>query len=337
MIKICSFFKIKEKEFFIPFDSQKKPRSKPPTLGNHSKRAKDETDKCQLEDNKPDSVGFVIGHDLVSPDPKSEFAKAKKKEFIMNQCMKRKAEQEEKLRVMKDELSKKGEEERKKREQIEKRKEENRLRREAILEQHRLRKLQEETEKEGGTLGKLIDSKTSTLRNRHNLSSLNRTRPKSIHVSSNVSSTAGQQDQSTSNFPSLDFRNSSSKLVSDHLDAALIQYPSSVISNFHSSPFANSLRPQSSLSTNSTAMKKLYMNSSSKHNLPSLPPFMLGNSRLHKGSGSSDGVSEIGSTYSEYTGPKLYAKPIQKSNRGLLSFISLNRSIICSTELRVIS
>ena len=257
----------------------------------------------------------MIGHDLISPDPKSEFAKAKKKEFIMNQSMKRKAEQEEKLRVLKDETSRKCEEERKKREQIEKRKEENRSRREAILEQHRLRKLQEEVEKEGGTIGKLIDSKSTTLRNRHqNLSSLNRARPKTIHLSSNVN-----QDQN--NFASLDFR-ASSKLVSDHLDAALINnhnYSNSILSNtnnsFTSSSFTNSLRPQSSLSTN--AMKKLYTNSSSKHNLPSLPPFMLGTNRLHKGSGSSDGVSEIGSTYSEYTGPKLYVKPIQKSNRGM--------------------
>lgn len=235
------------------------------------------------------------------------------------------AEQEEKLRALKDEMTKKGEEERKKREELDKRKEENRLRKEAILEEHRMRKLlQEDAEKQGGTLGKMMDSKLSTLKNRHNLSSLSRTRPKSIHISSNVSSTTGQQDQSTnSNFNSLDFRNASSKLVSDHLDAALIQYPSSMISNFHSSSFANSLRPQSSLSTNSNAMKKLYMNSSSKHNLPSLPPFMLGNNRLHKGSGSSDGVSEIGSTYSEYTGPKLYVKPIQKSNRGMKIACSL--------------
>lgn len=307
-----------EKGFFIPFDTgNKKPKSKPPILNNHNK--KDDDIKSIIQQ---DAVGFVIGHDLVDPDPKSEFAKAKKKEFIMNQSMKRKAEQEEKLRVLKDEMNKKCEEERKKREQSEKRKEENRLRREAILEQHRLRKLQEDAEKEGGTIGKLIDSKSSTLRNRHNLSNLNRARPKSIHISSNVNSSATQD---LTNFSSLDFR---SKLVSDHLDAALTtnNYPNSSLmssSNNFSSPFTNSLRPQSSLSTNSTAMKKLYSNNSSKHNLPSLPPFMLGSNRLHKGSGSSDGVSEIGSTYSEYTGPKLYVKPTQKSNRGIVCVFDL--------------
>lgn len=265
---------------------------------------------------QPDAVGFVIGHDLVNPDPKSEFAKAKKKEFIMNQSMKRKAEQEEKLRALKDQMNRKGEAERKKREESEKRKEENRARREAILEQHRLRKLQEESEKEGGTIGKLVDSKSSTLRNRHNLSSLSRARPKTIHLSSNVASTAAPDGQSA--FASLE-QYRASKLVSDHLDAALLSNNYSSGHTFTSSSFANSLRPQSSLSTNSMAMKKLYNHnsSSSKHNLPSLPPFMLGN-RLHKGSGSSDGVSEIGSTYSEYTGPKLYVKPTQKSNRGEL-------------------
>lgn len=263
-----------------------------------------------------DAVGFVIGHDLVNPDPKSEFAKAKKKEFIMNQSMKRKAEQEEKLRALKDQMNRKGEAERKKREELEKRKEENRARREAILEQHRLRKLQEESEKEGGTLGKLVD-KAATLRNRHNLT---RARPKTIHLSSNVASST--PDGPSNAFASLE-QYRASKLVSDHLDAALLSsnYSNNSVSNhnFTSATFANSLRPQSSLSTNSMAMKKLYTNSgsASKHNLPSLPPFMLGN-RLHKGSGSSDGVSEIGSTYSEYTGPKLYVKPTQKSNRGEL-------------------
>lgn len=273
---------------------------------------------------QPDAVGFVIGHDLVNPDPKSEFAKAKKKEFIMNQSMKRKAEQEEKLRLLKDQINRKGEAERKKREEQDKRKEENRARREAILEQHRLRKLQEEAEKEGGTIGKLVDSKAGgTLRNRQQVGSLNRARPKTIHLSSNMA--VGSTD-GPANFASLE-QYRASKLVSDHLDAALLSSNystnNSVTShnNFTSSSFANSLRPQSSLSTNSMAMKKLYTNhtnsgSASKHNnLPSLPPFMLG-SRLHKGSGSSDGVSEIGSTYSEYTGPKLYVKPTQKSNRG---------------------
>ena len=279
---------------------------------------------------QPDAVGFVIGHDLVNPDPKSEFAKAKKKEFIMNQSMKRKAEQEEKLRLLKDQLSRKGEAERKKREELDKRKEENRARREAILEQHRLRKLQEESEKEGGTIGKLVDPKAGgTLRNRAQLGSLNRARPKTIHLSSNMAT--GSADNQT-NFASLE-QYRASKLVSDHLDAALLSSAysnNSVVShnNFTSSSFANSLRPQSSLSTNSMAMKKLYNHTnsgSSKHNLPSLPPFMLG-SRLHKGSGSSDGVSEIGSTYSEYTGPKLYVKPTQKSNRGGLFEFCLNFS-----------
>ena len=282
-----------------------------------------------------DAVGFVIGHDLVNPDPKSEFAKAKKKEFIMNQSMKRKAEQEEKLRVLKDQMNRKGEAERKKREELEKRKEENRMRREAILEQHRLRKLQEESEKEGGTLGKLVDSKASTLRNRHNLSSLSRARPKTIHLSSNVASSAAPDGQS--NFASLE-QYRASKLVSDHLDAALLSsnYSNNAVSNhnFTSATFANSLRPQSSLSTNSMAMKKLYNHTnsgSSKHNLPSLPPFMLGN-RLHKGSGSSDGVSEIGSTYSEYTGPKLYVKPTQKSNRGEFAVFACVRNSIGMNE-----
>jgi hypothetical protein len=197
---------------------------------------------------------------------------------------------------------------RKKRESADKRKEESRLRREAILEQYRMRKMQDETDKDGKTDSKLnlfMGKGSATLRNR-TTAGLHRGRPKSIHVSTNV-----QNVQSVDRSNLLESLRGSN-LVSDHLDAAMISFPS-VVSGY--STFGSG-RPQSSLSTNSAALKKL--TSAGKHsNLPSLPSFLISN-KMPRGSGSSDGVSEIGSTYSEYTGPKLYVKPTQKSNRGII-------------------
>ena len=121
-----------------------------------------------------------------------------------------------------------------------------------------------------------------------------------------------------------------SKLVSDHLDAAMISYPS-VMSSYGG---YGTVRPQSSLSASSAALKKIAQ-SGARPNLPSLPPFLI-SSKLLRGSGSSDGVSEIGSTYSEYTGPKLYVKPTQKSNRGKCEFSWSKRLKLFNFETTII-
>jgi len=73
-------------------------------------------------------------------------------------------------------------------------------------------------------------------------------------------------------------------------------------------------RPGSSMSNaNCSAMPRRLQSPTSR--FPQLPT----SSMLNRYRGpSSDGASDAGSTFSEYTGPKLYVKPTQKSNRGII-------------------
>ncbi|RWS13538.1 calmodulin-regulated spectrin-associated protein 2-like protein [Dinothrombium tinctorium] len=324
---------ITEKGFFIPLgDDKPKPK---PTLRQRPKvqrkfGSREGTETCDNEnlnnakrDQEPkradverDSsktfisphpptpgVGFVIGQDLVNPDPHSEMEMAKKKEMIMLQSMRRKQEQECKRILKEQELARKKEEERCRKEEMERKKEEEKLRRQMILEQYRQRKCQEEADKNGlsGTA-----STTSSNSSRNNTVVLhrqmrgrpssggNKPRPKSYHVSASQ-----MQD-----YASLDPKASR---ITDDIDSTYT-YNSSM-----SSGGVNSCsRPQSALSGNSVAHRRM---PSPNSRLPALPPsLMLGR---HRGP-PSDGASDVGSTFSEYTGPKLFVKPTQKSNRGII-------------------
>ncbi|GIX91300.1 hypothetical protein CDAR_128031 [Caerostris darwini] len=145
--------------FYIPLEKEsRKPKPRPQknlktgenTVPN-SVSVKNVPTKLKEDTN---SLGFVIGADLVHPDPNAETEMARKKEMIMNMSIQRKAEYERKRIQKEKEYAKLKEEERRKQEDLERKREEEKRRREAILEQYRQRKLQEELEKEGALLPK---------------------------------------------------------------------------------------------------------------------------------------------------------------------------------------
>jgi calmodulin-regulated spectrin-associated protein len=235
---------------------------------------------------------------------------ARKKESIMIQSLKRRAEQEAKRLKKEQDLAHKREEERLRRENSEKKKEEERIKRQFILEQYRQRKAAEEAEKNGSIGNSNTYSSRDSNRNnntlvlnrpsRQRLFSSSKPRPKSLHVSaSNI------QDYS-----SLDCKPSR---IMDDTDSC---------QNMLSSNSANS-RPQSAMSAQSqnsafslsTARRLPSPTQSHSSNVPSFPSgFMLSKFRGPP----SDGASDAGSTFSEYTGPKLFVKPSQKSNKVLI-------------------
>jgi hypothetical protein len=111
-------FFLSDKGFFILFEDEKKPRLMPPSLRSRIKGktdAKDMQTAIVSETLSADSqqaiksIGFVIGPE---PDPMSELEKAKKKELIVIQSLKRRAEQESQRIIKEDELSKQREMER---------------------------------------------------------------------------------------------------------------------------------------------------------------------------------------------------------------------------------
>jgi hypothetical protein len=264
----------------------------------------------QLSNSVSPGVGFVIGADLVNPEPSYEDEMARRKESIMIQSLKRRAEQEAKRLKKEQELAHKREEERLRREHSEKKKEEERIKRQFILEQYRQRKAAEEAEKNGSIGNSSTFSSRDSNRNnstlvlnrpsRQRLFSAPKPRPKSLHVSaSNI------QDYS-----SLDCKPSR---IMDDTDSC---------QNLLSSNSANS-RPQSAMSAQSqnsafslsTARRLPSPTQSHPSNVPSFSSgFMLSRFRGPP----SDGASDAGSTFSEYTGPKLFVKPSQKSNKVLI-------------------
>lgn len=193
-----------------------------------------------------------------------------------------------------------------KRDVQEKKREEERVKRQAILEQYRLRKAQEEAENEGNQQNFMPiknsakNSGTVVLnrpaRMRPNSTGAGKPRPKSLHVSA---STMGD-------YTSLDQRASR---VTDDIDANY-----SVYSGSNHNAGIGSSRPQSAMSGHSITSRKLPSPTSSNH--PSMPPnLVLG--RHYRGP-PSDGASDAGSTFSEYTGPKLFVKPTSKSNKCII-------------------
>lgn len=184
------------------------------------------------------------------------------------------------------------------------------MRRQIILEQYRQRKAQEDANKDESSSNFSNLSKDSVrngstlLLNRPSRSrpaSGTKPRPKSLHVSaSNI------QD-----YTSLDPKPSR---ITDDIGTNYTNY-----SNYNASIALNpsgsksNSRPGSSMSTTNNSRRL----PSPTSRLPQLPAScILGR---YKGGPSSDGASDAGSTFSEYTGPKLYVKPTAKSNRGIIT------------------
>ncbi|KFM66438.1 Short spindle protein 4, partial [Stegodyphus mimosarum] len=237
------------------------------------------------------SFGFVIGADLVHPDPEAETEMARKKEMIMNMSIQRKAEYERKRAQKEQEYARIKEEERRKQEYLERKKEEEKRRREAILEQYRQRKLQEEFEKEGSIPHKEVTVKPSSkLRTRKE----SRPRPKSAYVPMN------------------------SELSS------LISMANSAANKRNSHIYSGREMQEFDLDSLNSAST-----STSSHDRPKSPSNCFSSQRnanlqVPEGSGpSSDGASDTASNGSsvaaaDYTGPKLFVKPTAKSNRGII-------------------
>lgn len=135
---------------------------------------------------------------------------------------------------------------------------------------------------------------------RPRLSSGTKPRPKSLFVKSS------DMPDCTSLDPG------SSRLSSDGIDSNYSNYASTMALNHYTQKPPS--RPGSSMSNaNCTGMPKRLQSPTSR--FPQLPT----SSMLNRYRGpSSDGASDAGSTFSEYTGPKLYVKPTQKSNRGII-------------------
>ncbi|KAG8195834.1 hypothetical protein JTE90_008529 [Oedothorax gibbosus] len=233
------------------------------------------------------SLGFVIGADLVHPDPEAETEMARKKELIMNLSIQRKAEYERKRLQKEQEFARIREEEQRKTELQERKREEEKRRREAILEQYRQRKLQEEMEKEGALMPREVVGRFRQ-RNRRE----NKPRPKSayVHMNSDLSS-----------------------LIS--LDNAANKRNSHIFQGREMGDF--DLDSLNSASTNASSNDRHRSPNNGFHH-------HRNNLQLPEGSGpSSDGASDTASNGSsaaagDYTGPKLFVKPAAKSNRGII-------------------
>ncbi|KAG1677704.1 Patronin [Nymphon striatum] len=104
------------------------------------------------EDNEMNAgVGFIIGADLVNPDPIAEDEMQKRKERIMMISLHRKAEQEAKRLSKERENAMQREEKRIEKEKLDQKKEEEKMRRQMIFEQYKQRKHAEAEESEGRT------------------------------------------------------------------------------------------------------------------------------------------------------------------------------------------
>lgn len=207
-----------EAGFFISFDDQQPKKPKPklrPRIAKPEENARLEesglsngtlttastgstkgsensSNSAPSENQEPPSgplgVGFVIGADLVNPDPEAENEMQRRKEMMMLVSLRRREEQEA-ARVAKEQRNavKRMQEQLRREEQARKR-EEDRQRRQMILEQYRQRKAQEEAEKDaavhGGSSMSLRggDGGATLTRSSAKSRSSSRPRPKSVHL-----------------------------------------------------------------------------------------------------------------------------------------------------------
>ena len=314
-----------------------------------------QSDKSSSPRPSTPGVGFFIATDgtvntsttELATTSTSELSMAKKKELIVQKSLKRKAEQEAKRLKMQEEAARKREEELRKNEESERKKEEERLRKQKILEEYRLKKQAEEEKKRGDTVDWVrSNGSASTLgyngnhgpnnkhatvvlnrqrgaRNAHHTSSEavnasntgTKTRPKSLHVSNALMEEFLSLDQRPSKTPA-----GTSTTTTSGLSSSPPTYNTPLSRNDSFNPLQSntnlsstgSSRPRSALSTSS----KILSSTSTSHLssiMPSMPPLYQRNRGPP-----SDGASDVGSNFSEYTGPRLYVKPSQKSNRGII-------------------
>nr|XP_042899749.1 calmodulin-regulated spectrin-associated protein 1 isoform X1 [Parasteatoda tepidariorum] len=286
--------KVKDKKqgFYIPIESETK-KTKPKSLKNlkaANNMNVNTVPKSTSQKNVPtqgsadtSTLGFVIGADLVHPDPETETEMARKKELIMNLSIQRKAEYERKRAEKEKEYARMKDEERRKQEYHERKRDEEKRRREAILEQYRQRKLREELEKEGNSLSKDV-GKFAKPRTRREV----KQRPKSAYVPMNSDLAALLSGDNTANkrisqiFPGRDMHD----FDLDSLNSGSTDRSRSPNAGFLQNRNPNLQVPEGS-------------------------------------GPSSDGASDTASNGSsaaagDYTGPKLFVKPTAKSNRGII-------------------
>ncbi|XP_076362125.1 patronin-like isoform X2 [Tachypleus tridentatus] len=342
-----------DKGFYISFDDKQpkkpKPKLRPRTLKSQVSSSKVQPLKPQVvqvsstrnesevlppavsgpkedqlfepEDEKDTSgVGFVIGAEMVHPDPNAETEMQKKKEMIMIMSLRRRAEQETKRVAKEQENARKKEQERTKKEMQERKKEEEKQRREKILEQYRQRKALEEAEKEGlplpagsggmgfGSSFRDTSSRSGTFsKSKPRSTSASRPRPKSVHVSNHSQELASFQSLGPGGVSQGSQRNLPEGLNQDDVDS---------LYGFGGLPRRQGPSPSHGY------YGSRYPTSPSQPPPSLLPGIPSGRS---KGSGPpSDGASDAGSTSSsaftsEFSGPKLFVKPTAKSNRGIIT------------------
>ncbi|UXI22518.1 hypothetical protein NH340_JMT08461 [Sarcoptes scabiei] len=282
-----------------------------------------EDERMKFSSSKDNSESFKTSkHSTSLSIDKSEEEMAKKKEAIMKQSLKRRAEQESRRVQKEQELAVKREQERMKREQMDRKKEEEKEKRAFILDQHKRRKqLAEEIEKNGGSAmlqGNVHRSSSTLILNRssgssqqlsqsqqstvlmRNRGSINhqRPRPKSLHSAlinecQNLSTISGSSSRLSSSRDELDDLISSGRLFS--------------------SPSTTGSRPQSSIDNqiSSTPIGDSSTGSFMDSTFASTSGGLIGDSSTTSGPVSSN-------FYQEYNGPKLFVKPSQKSNKTLI-------------------
>ncbi|KAI1286387.1 Patronin [Halotydeus destructor] len=241
---------------------------------------------CQKE--PVSGVGFVIGSDAKSAEPDESFTMSKKKEMIMIQILKRRQEQERKRIAQQEEIARKREEERSKREEQERKKEEEKERKKRILEEYQLKKLADMEADNCKTMNIKPTAKDIV----HGSRTVVLNRPRNVmprpgsannhETRPRPKSLYAPMSSMMSDYVSLDTKKS--KMTGDSYDSGF---------NF------------SGLEHMTTASARLHQGLPTFQRTRSGPP--------------SDGASECGSTFSEYTGPKLFVKPTQKSNRGIIT------------------
>jgi len=220
----------------------------------------------------------------------------KKKELIVQASLKRREDQERKRILQQEALARKRDEQRSRREEQDRKREEERQRKQKILDEYRLKKALESEETPTGGPQSLMHHHAAPLRdlNTRTVGRAARARPQSMM------STASTGSSFLADFASLE--QSAARARAD------------------STSFS---RPQSALSTTvrSTPMRDHHQ----QHHVTPMRPCTVhmpntSMSGLRPRGALSDGASDIGSSTvsTEYSGPKLFVKPTQKSNRSII-------------------
>ncbi|KAG0427887.1 hypothetical protein HPB47_025097, partial [Ixodes persulcatus] len=194
-----------EAGFFVCLDDQQPRKPKPrlrPRIAAQDPEAPRETpadppdgaEGSQEPKTGAAALGFVIGADLVNPDPEAETEMQRRKELIMMVSLRRREEQEASRLAKEQRNALKRMQEQLKREEQERKREEERQRRQQILEQYRQRKAREEADKEGAEAPPGSSPRGGgTLTRPSKPRSSSRPRPKSVHLGATAPGLRGSQ------------------------------------------------------------------------------------------------------------------------------------------------